>query len=288
MEFKISKYPLPQEVQDDDKNERSKETIANRYSTLMEKLKTLDSSSTSGRSGKSERKLYQRCCHVLNPAVQDQDSLKQVISYDQSDLYVSFGVHKDSGSLASAKTTSLLLTEDCKKEVEKVTPGDQIHTIKPKLGRKALKKEKKAEREKTKGDKWYGMPATEVTEEIKNDLEILKMRGALDPKRFYKKSSNNAEVPKYFQVGRYLDSPADYYVEGKGRKSKKSLVDELMADAEFQRYNKRKYTEIITDQVKHAKKKDRKKMSKKLKLSWIFLMNTAMIDEDTKCKFIRL
>lgn len=288
MEFKISKYPLPQEVQDDDKNERSKETIANRYSTLMEKLKTLDSSSTSGRSGKSERKLYQRCCHVLNPAVQDQDSLKQVISYDQSDLYVSFGVHKDSGSLASAKTTSLLLTEDCKKEVEKVTPGDQIHTIKPKLGRKALKKEKKAEREKTKGDKWYGMPATEVTEEIKNDLEILKMRGALDPKRFYKKSSNNAEVPKYFQVGRYLDSPADYYVEGKGRKSKKSLVDELMADAEFQRYNKRKYTEIITDQVKHAKKKDRKKMSKKLKLSWIFLMSTAMIDEDTKCKFIRL
>ena len=285
MEFKISKYPLPQEVQDDDKNERSKETIANRYSTLMEKLKTLDSS---GRSGKSERKLYQRCCHVLNPAVQDQDSLKQVISYDQSDLYVSFGVHKDSGSLASAKTTSLLLTEDCKKEVEKVTPGDQIHTIKPKLGRKALKKEKKAEREKTKGDKWYGMPATEVTEEIKNDLEILKMRGALDPKRFYKKSSNNAEVPKYFQVGRYLDSPADYYVEGKGRKSKKSLVDELMADAEFQRYNKRKYTEIITDQVKHAKKKDRKKMSKKLKLSWIFLMSTAMIDEDTKCKFIRL
>ena len=284
MEFKISKYPLPQEVQDDDKNERSKETIANRYSTLMEKLKTLDSS---GRSGKSERKLYQRCCHVLNPAVQDQDSLKQVISYDQSDLYVSFGVHKDSGSLASAKTTSLLLTEDCKKEVEKVTPGDQIHTIKPKLGRKALKKEKKAEREKTKGDKWYGMPATEVTEEIKNDLEILKMRGALDPKRFYKKSSNQ-EVPKYFQVGRYLDSPADYYVEGKGRKSKKSLVDELMADAEFQRYNKRKYTEIITDQVKHAKKKDRKKMSKKLKLSWIFLMSTAMIDEDTKCKFIRL
>ena len=276
MEYQISKYPLPQDVQDDDINESSeknlsKETISNRYSTLMEKLKTLETAAAKRASGgKAERKLYQRCCHVLNPAVQDQDSLKQIISYDQSDLYVSFGVHKDSGSLASAKTTSLLLTEDCKKEVEKVTPGDQIHTIKPKLGRKALKKEKKQEREKTKGDKWYGMPATEVTEEIKNDLEILKMRGALDPKRFYKKSSN-AEVPKYFQVGRYLDSPADYYVEGKGRKSKKSLVDELMADAEFQRYNKRKYTEIITDQVKHAKKKDRKKMTKKLKLSWFFV-----------------
>jgi len=40
-----------------------------------------------------------------------------------------------------------------------------------------------------------------------------------------------------------------------------------MADAEFQRYNKRKYTEIITDQLKHVKKKDRKALSKKLKLS---------------------
>ena len=64
-----------------------------------------------------------------------------------------------------------------------------------------------------------------------------------------------------------MDSPADYYVEGKGKKSKKTLVDELMADAEFQRYNKRKYTEIITDQLKHVKKKDRKALSKKLKLS---------------------
>ena len=277
-EHRVTKYPLPQEIADDEnpKGQLSKRSTPTKdYSAILEKLK-LDPV----KSSKSERKLYQRCCHVLNPLVTDEHSLKQVISLDSSDLYVSFGVHKDSGSLASAKTTSLLLTEECKKEVEKVTPADQIHQIKPKLGKKAQKKEKKAEREKTKGDKWFGMPATEVTEEIKNDLEILKMRGALDPKRFYKKSSNS-EIPKYFQIGRYVDSPADYYVEGKGKKSKKSLVDDLMADAEFQRYNKRKYTEIITDQIKHAKKKDRKKMSKKLKLSWAE-------NDGTKCKFIRV
>ena len=43
------------------------------------------------------------------------------------------------------------------------------------------------------------MPATEVTDEIKRDLEVLKMRDALDPKRFYKKNSSK-ELPKYFQV----------------------------------------------------------------------------------------
>ena len=54
------------------------------------------------------------------------------------------------------------------------------------------------------GDQWFNLPATEVTEEIKNDLEVLQMRGALDPKRFYKKNSNK-ELPKYFQVGRYVN-----------------------------------------------------------------------------------
>ena len=54
------------------------------------------------------------------------------------------------------------------------------------------------------------MPATEVTEEIKNDLETLQMRGALDPKRFYKKNANK-ELPKYFQVGRYVNNPVEFY-----------------------------------------------------------------------------
>ena len=54
------------------------------------------------------------------------------------------------------------------------------------------------------------MPATEVTEEIKNDLETLQMRGALDPKRFYKKNANK-ELPKYFQMGRYVNNPVEFY-----------------------------------------------------------------------------
>lgn len=43
------------------------------------------------------------------------------------------------------------------------------------------------------------MPAPEVTEEVKNDLKILQMRAALDPKRFYKKNDLKV-LPKYFQV----------------------------------------------------------------------------------------
>lgn len=54
------------------------------------------------------------------------------------------------------------------------------------------------EREKTKGAGWFDMKAPEMTEEIQRDLELLKMRSVLDPKRHYKnndmKASPNASV----------------------------------------------------------------------------------------------
>lgn len=55
------------------------------------------------------------------------------------------------------------------------------------------------EREKTTGDAWFNMKAPELTKELKGDLKLLKMRGSMDPKRFYKKNDRDG-FPKYFQV----------------------------------------------------------------------------------------
>jgi hypothetical protein len=62
-----------------------------------------------------------------------------------------------------------------------------------------LKKIKKAEREKTKGSDWFNMKAPEMTPELQNELDVLRMRSAIDPTRFYKKLDSTAP-PKYFQV----------------------------------------------------------------------------------------
>ena len=35
----------------------------------------------------------------------------------------------------------------------------------------------------TVGKDWFGLPALELTDERRQDLELLQMRGALDPKR---------------------------------------------------------------------------------------------------------
>lgn len=56
------------------------------------------------------------------------------------------------------------------------------------------------EKEKTTGDGWFNMKAPELSQELKGDLQLLKMRGSLDPKRFYKKNDRDG-LPKYFQVG---------------------------------------------------------------------------------------
>lgn len=63
---------------------------------------------------------------------------------------------------------------------------------------------------KTKGSDWYNFPATKKTEEIKKDLEVLQMRSALDPKRFYKKNDLKT-LPKYFQVTMKVTVCSFYY-----------------------------------------------------------------------------
>ncbi|VVD06150.1 unnamed protein product [Leptidea sinapis] len=94
---------------------------------------------------------------------------------------------------------------------------------------------------------------------------VSEKKSALDPKHFYKK--NDMEVlPKYFQVGRIMDSALDHTNERLTRKQRKrTMVDELLADAELQKYNKKKYKEIIDENRKTQYKtfmKDKRKANK--------------------------
>merc|ERR1711915_689475 len=148
------------------------------------------------------------------------------------------------------------------KKKEDVEVGAEPAVYKPHIGKRKMKKLKKEEREKTKGSDWFNMPALEMTEERKKDLELLQMRGVLDPKRFYKKNALDT-LPKYFQIGTIVDNAADFYTDRVPKKErKKTMVDELLADAEFKKRQKRKYVEIIEDRAKKQGKKFYKKKKK--------------------------
>ncbi|CAL8308162.1 unnamed protein product [Lota lota] len=125
--------------------------------------------------------------------------------------------------------------------------------------KRRLKLKRKEEREKTTGDSWFNMKAPELTPELKADLKVIKMRGSMDPKRFYKKSDRDG-LPKYFQVGTVMDSPVDFYHSRVPKKDRKrTMVEELMADSDFRRKNKKKYLEIMAEKAAQAAGRSKKK-----------------------------
>lgn len=176
-------------------------------------------------------------------------------------LYINFNADK----LQSNKKTITQIKEKKKNELLKkavITPDfEKNYCVPPyRESKYQLQKKRRKERQKTAGDGWFGMKAPELTEELKNDLKVLKMRAGMDPKRFYKKNDRDG-FPKYFQFGTIVDNPADFYHSRIPKKQrKKTIVEELLADAEFRRYNRKKYSEIMAEKTANAAgKKFRKK-----------------------------
>ncbi|KAL2816366.1 Fcf2 pre-rRNA processing-domain-containing protein [Aspergillus cavernicola] len=102
--------------------------------------------------------------------------------------------------------------------------GSQPHTIERIVPKSTTKKDKP-----TAGSDWFDLPATELTPELKRDLQLLRMRSILDPKRHYKKESGKAQPPKYSQVGTIIEGPTEFF-SGRivKRDRKKTFVEEAM------------------------------------------------------------
>ena len=111
----------------------------------------------------------------------------------------------------------------------------------------------------TSDERWFNMKQPEVTPEIKRDLQIIKQRSALDPKRHYKK--DKWEIPKFFQMGTIIEGNTEFYSSRLKRKERgKTMVEELLHDDTTKKYFKRKYHEI-----QQTKTSGRKGFYKKVK-----------------------
>lgn len=98
----------------------------------------------------------------------------------------------------------------------------------------------------TSGRHWFDLPGTEMTEELKQDLRAVRMRSALDPKRFYK--AFDRPKGNFVQVGTVIEGREEYFSSRLTRKERRgNLVEELMADEQARRYTKRKYSSIQTE-----------------------------------------
>ena len=143
-------------------------------------------------------------------------------------------------SPAEAQRLEQLMEKDKLRGIEKqaVVVRPPSKSSKQRMGRE--------QRSKTAGKEWYDLPLQDPTPEMKQELQVLRLRSFADPKKFYKKGDR--ELPKHFEVGTVISPATDFYSKDRPGKAPKGstlgLVDELLRDQQYRKFAKRKYKEI--------------------------------------------
>ncbi|CAD6198628.1 unnamed protein product [Caenorhabditis auriculariae] len=129
-----------------------------------------------------------------------------------------------------------VMDKDLQTLLEKAVVGPKFeHDPSPQtrlLSVRAQKRLRKAEREKTTGSKWFDMPATELTEENKNDLEN--------------------ETSQIFPSGKKIvDAPEDFYSSRVVKKDRKrTVVDELLHSEEYLAKARKRFSALKEKEAK--------------------------------------
>jgi len=147
--------------------------------------------------------------------------------------------------------------------------------VKPLNHEFVAKKQRKVEKAKTAGEKWFNMSAPDITPELKQDLKAIQLRSILDPSRFFKKLDRK-KLPKFFQIGKMQDN----IIDGKINRLKKSevkdrIIEEVIEHDKVVNFSKRKFEELQNQKRKISMKKRKinkyklQHMSKKRKTDFI-------------------
>ncbi|KAG9319408.1 hypothetical protein KVV02_006115 [Mortierella alpina] len=183
---------------------------------------------------------------------------------DGKDIYI-----KQDGVRAKVDMSSVVV-------VDKGSPGSKsksaLETCEINMNAEKVhisKKQKKEEREKTTGKSWFDLPQQVMTPELKRDLQILKLRNVLDPKRFYKREEKGKpKFPKYFQVGTIIEGNTEFYSSRLTKKERATTITgEVMKDLTGRDYYKRKFDEIQEVKQSGGKRFNKKGKGKQSK-SW--------------------
>ena len=92
------------------------------------------------------------------------------------------------------------------------------------------------------------MAAPQLTKDLKRELLLIKMRGAMDPKRFYRSADDGKALPKYFQMGTIIEGAEDGRVRKTKKERKGSMLQEVMADSAIR---KRAKSQFLKSQEAH-------------------------------------
>lgn len=88
---------------------------------------------------------------------------------------------------------------------------------------------------------WFDLPTQTLTPELKTDLRLLRLRGAMDPTRHYK-SADTTKLPSRFHVGTVVEAGTDFYSSRLSRSERgQTLTRELLKDRSLSAQRKRRF-----------------------------------------------
>ncbi|KAA0146572.1 hypothetical protein FNF27_07662 [Cafeteria roenbergensis] len=121
--------------------------------------------------------------------------------------------------------------------------GDAAPRVAGRQDAKPSKAQRQAANMARKAEGWYGISAGRVDQATKRDIEALRSRQWLDPKRFYKTKGEDKDVAsrmQYFHRGTVVAGSMDRKSSTIARKQRpKSLVESLLSDARVDRFTRK-------------------------------------------------
>lgn len=109
------------------------------------------------------------------------------------------------------------------------------------------------------------MAAPQLTKDLKRELLLIKMRGAMDPKRFYRSADDGKALPKYFQMGTIIEGAEDGRVRKTKKERKGSMLQEVMADSAIRKRAKSQFLKSQEAHMEGRRKTVRSKPGQKKK-----------------------
>ncbi|RVX69526.1 hypothetical protein B0A52_06590 [Exophiala mesophila] len=125
-------------------------------------------------------------------------------------------------------------------------------------------KSEKINDQSSAGPDWFGLPKTDVTPQLKRDLQLIEMRSVLDPHRHYKKNNRKGKIPTFSQTGTVIEGPTEYFSSRINKKDRaKTFVEEAMNTERQNGRFKRKYGEIQAAKTSGKKEHYKKVLAKR-------------------------
>ncbi|KAJ0116418.1 rrna-processing protein fcf2 [Diaporthe amygdali] len=162
-------------------------------------------------------------------------------------------------SLASKPTDQAVATKDSQQSLTLAPKAPAATGLVGKVGKEAgnkqpelalrvpqLKSKDKKAVPDNAGAAWNYMPRTQIDDpKVKREFQLLRMRGIVDRKKFFKKDSRKDPFPTFSQFGTLIEGPLEHHNGRLTRKERKrTLVEEVLATGEADGKFKDRYEKI--------------------------------------------